>query len=159
MLLAKIETLRAGTKTLGGEIATTITGRVESIDHLANGRHPADHRRDDHCQSELRYAPARIRASARKIPAELRPGSVVSGMVRLQPPSGPVRPDSYDFSFESYFDRIGATGFFMRGPDIVAGDGAPIQDPMAAWVENARLKSPNGSAPASAARRDRSPPL
>ena len=42
----------------------------------------------------------------------------MTGLVRLLPPSGPVRPDSYDFSFESYFDGIGASGFFLRGPEL-----------------------------------------
>ena len=37
-LLAKVETWRAGTKMLGGEISTQLTGRVAVIEHLANGR-------------------------------------------------------------------------------------------------------------------------
>ena len=38
MLFAKIETMRAGTKVLGGEISTRLTGRVAVIEHQANGR-------------------------------------------------------------------------------------------------------------------------
>lgn len=139
MLLAKVETLRAGTKTLGGEIATTVTGRVETIDLLANGRTRLTIAVQSTARPELRYAPQRIRATARKIPATLHPGASISGLVRLQPPSGPVRPGSYDFSFESYFDGIGATGFFLRGPDIVPA-GPSAEAGLGTWVENARLK-------------------
>ena len=38
MLFAKLETMRAGTKVLGGEISTRLTGRVAVIEHQANGR-------------------------------------------------------------------------------------------------------------------------
>ena len=47
-------------------------------------------------------------------------GVTIVGVARLFPPSGPLRPGSYDFSFESYFDRIGANGFFYRPPELVA---------------------------------------
>ena len=35
---AKVETWRAGTKMLGGEITTQLTGRIAAIEHLATGR-------------------------------------------------------------------------------------------------------------------------
>ena len=63
----------------------------------------------------------------------------MTGLVRLMPPSGPVRPGSYDFSFESYFDGIGASGFFLRGPELAATSDPP--PPIAlfrASVERAR---------------------
>ncbi len=63
----------------------------------------------------------------------------MTGLVRLMPPSGPVRPDSYDFSFESYFDGIGASGFFLRGPELAAASGpAPPLALFRASVERAR---------------------
>ncbi|WP_353641756.1 ComEC/Rec2 family competence protein [Mesorhizobium sp. WSM2239] len=117
-LAAKVETWRAGTKMLGGEISTVVTGRVAAIDHLANGRTRLTLDVTATARPKLRYAPDRIRASAVKIPAGLAVGAEVTGLVRLMPPSGPVRPQSYDFSFESYFDRIGASGFFLRTPQL-----------------------------------------
>ncbi len=60
--------------------------------------------------------PDRVRATARKLPDGLEAGDGISGVVRLLPPTGPLRPQGYDFSFESYFDGIGANGFFLTGP-------------------------------------------
>jgi competence protein ComEC len=118
LLAAKAETWRAGTKMLGGEISTLVTGRVAAIDHLANGRTRLTLDVTATARPKLRYAPDRIRASAVKVPDGLAVGAEVAGLVRLMPPSGPVRPQSYDFSFESYFDGIGASGFFLRPPQL-----------------------------------------
>jgi len=54
---------------------------------------------------KLRYQPERVRLSARKVPAGLEAGATVSGFARLMPPTGPVRPGGYDFSFQSYISR------------------------------------------------------
>jgi len=121
MSLAKFETWRASTSMLGGEISTRLTGRVAEIDHMANGRVRLTIDVLATAKPKLRYAPERVRLSARKIPPGLVVGSEIEGAVRLMPPTGPVRPDSYDFSFRSYFSGIGASGFFMRGPDLVNG--------------------------------------
>ena len=87
----------------------------------------------------LRYAPDRVRVSARRVPDGVEPGASVTGLVRLMPPSGPVRPDSYDFSFESYFDGIGASGFFLRDPQRAEQSGpAPPAARFFAAVERVR---------------------
>lgn len=65
-------------------------------------------------------------------------GSIATGYVRLLPPTGPVRPDSYDFSFDSYFAGIGASGFFLGNPKIVASGGAPPAAPLSSAIEKAR---------------------
>src|SRR5690606_19894069 len=62
----------------------------------------------------------------RSVPADLQIGAVARGVVRLFPPSGPVRPQGYDFAFKSYFDGIGAGGFFLTGPDSVAAGEAGV---------------------------------
>ncbi|MBA3447462.1 MAG: ComEC/Rec2 family competence protein, partial [Pseudaminobacter sp.] len=140
MLLAKAETWRAGTKMLGGEISTQVSGHVVALDHLANGRVRLTIDVTATDRPKLRYAPERIRASARKIPPGMEVGSHLKGLVRLMPPSGPVRPDSYDFSFESYFDRIGANGFFMREPELASPDApARLKAKFSAWVQNSRI--------------------
>jgi competence protein ComEC len=139
MFFAALETWRAGTKVLGGEISTSITGRVAVIEHQANGRVRLTLDVLDTARPKLRYAPDRVRVSARSIPADLAAGTVVTGIVRLFPPSGPLRPGSYDFSFESYFDGIGANGFFLRDPIPAEREvAASIRDRFDAEVENAR---------------------
>jgi predicted membrane metal-binding protein len=111
VLAAKIETWRAGTKMLGGEISTRLTGRVIEMEHQPNGRVrlTIDVTATEH--PVLRYAPERVRVSARTVPAGVVSGTVVSAVARLQPPNGPVRPGSYDFSFESYFNASVPAGF------------------------------------------------
>ena len=121
MLFAKIETWRAGTKLLGGEISTRLTGRVAVIEHQANGRIRLTMDVLATERPKLKYVPDRVRVSARAIPENLQAGEVVVGIARLAPPSGPTRPGSYDFSFESYFDGIGANGFFLKQPERAAG--------------------------------------
>jgi ComEC/Rec2-related protein len=138
-LFAKAETWRAGTKMLGGEVTTQLTGRIAEIEHLANGRVRLTIDVTGTERPVLRYAPDRVRVSARSIPDSVGAGAAVTGLVRLMPPSGPVRPDSYDFSFESYFDGIGASGFFLRGPDVAVISGpAPSLALFRASVERAR---------------------
>ncbi|WP_269929486.1 ComEC/Rec2 family competence protein [Aminobacter sp. HY435] len=138
-LAAKVETTRHDTKVIGSEIATTLTGRVVEVAHLAGGRVRLTLQVLSTERPKLRYAPERVRLTARKLPDGVAAGSVVSGYVRLMPPSGPVRPGSYDFSFESYFDGLGASGFFMKGP-LLAGPAGPLSlaERSFAWVENAR---------------------
>ncbi|HEY6633312.1 MAG TPA: ComEC/Rec2 family competence protein, partial [Rhizobiaceae bacterium] len=138
-LLAKAETWRAGTKMLGGEVTTQLSGRVAEVERLADGRVRLTIDVTGTERPVLRYAPDRVRVSARKIPDGVGAGTAVTGLVRLMPPSGPVRPDSYDFSFESYFDGIGASGFFLRGPDLAASPQSPsLAARFRAEVERAR---------------------
>lgn len=141
MAVAKFETGRMATKMLGAEISTAITGRVVEIDHLDNGRVRLTLDVLATARPVLRYAPERVRLTARKLPEGILAGSEVTGYVRLMPPSGPVRPGSYDFSFESYFDGIGASGFFMKGPELgVTTQPLSASDRASAAIENARGK-------------------
>ncbi|PSJ60099.1 ComEC/Rec2 family competence protein [Kumtagia ephedrae] len=137
-LLGKVETWRAGTAMLGGEVATRVNGYVTGLDRLANGRVRLTIDVASTERPRLRYAPQRIRATARKLPEGVAVGSTVSGLVRLRPPSGPVRPGSYDFSFESYFDGIGASGFFMSGPELASSRTASLAGRFTAALENVR---------------------
>jgi ComEC/Rec2-related protein len=115
-LAGKTETWRAGTPMLGSEIPTMLTGWVAAIERQASGRVRLTIDVESTARPTLRYAPERVRLSARAIPATLAPGDGVAGYARLFPPSGPARPHGYDFAFESYMDGIGATGFFLSNP-------------------------------------------
>ncbi len=138
MAFAKVETWRASTPMLGSEISTVLTARVVLIEEQPTGRTRLTLDVMETRRPTLRYAPERVRVSARSIPGGLAAGDVVSGVVSLMPPSGPVMPGSYDFSFESYFDGIGAYGFFLKGPTLEAYRPAPVGQRFQAWVENAR---------------------
>lgn len=139
LLAAKVETWRAATPMLGAEITTRLTGRVARIEHQANGRVRLTLDVVATERPRLRHAPGRIRATARAAPAGLAPGDSVAGVVRLMPPSGPVRPDSYDFAFESYFSGIGAVGFFLTRPETVTPAGPPgLSIRLGARLESAR---------------------
>lgn len=118
VLSGKLEALRASTKMLGSEVTTRLTARVVRTDRLANGRirYVLDVVGTE--RPALRYSPERVRLTGHA--AALPPaGALVKGLARLMPPSGPIMPGGYDFSFESYFDGIGATGFFLGAPTIL----------------------------------------
>jgi len=137
-LLAKVETWRMGTMILGSEVATRVTGRIVAMDRFPNGRARLTIDVVSTERPKLRYTPQRIRATARKLPAGTIVGSTISGLVRLRPPSGPVRPDSYDFSFDSYFDGIGASGFFMGRLALLDAPQPGAASAFMAAIENAR---------------------
>lgn len=140
LLAAKVETWRTGTQMLGSEISTQLSGRVVSIEEMETGRIRLTIDVTSTARPKLRYAPERVRLSARKIPREMTAGSLVTGYAKLLPPTGPVRPDSYDFSFDSYFAGIGGSGFFLGNPKVVAADdaGMPLSARLSSGIENAR---------------------
>lgn len=139
MAAAKVETRLANTKVLGSEITTQLTGRVARIEYQESGRVRLTLDVVATERPQLRYAPDRVRVTARGVPEGLLPGMGVVGIVRLMPPSGPVRPQSYDFAFKRYFDGIGGSGFFMRGPEIAELSAAPTRtERVAAWIEQRR---------------------
>ena len=107
VVAAKVETWRAGTQMLGSEIQTRLTGRVVSLEEMENGRVRLTLDIISTAHPKLHYAPERVRLSAHGIPADMTAGSLIAGYARLLPPTGPVRPESYDFSFDSYFTGIG----------------------------------------------------
>lgn len=120
MAAGKFETFRASTPMLGSAVTTRVTGRLVSLERRADGRVRLilDVLRTE--RPALRHPPRRVRLTARGVPDGLGPGNLLAGLARLMPPSGPVYPGGYDFSFESYFDGIGAIGFFMRDPGRIA---------------------------------------
>ncbi len=138
VLAAKVETWRGGGETLGSDISTRLTGRVVSIDELASGRVRLTLDVMSTARPKLRYQPERVRLSARAVPAGTAAGSLVSGFVRLLPPTGPVRPGGYDFSFESYFEGLGASGFFLSNPRLEPVAAVPLKARLATALQNVR---------------------
>ncbi|HEV2504088.1 MAG TPA: ComEC/Rec2 family competence protein [Mesorhizobium sp.] len=139
ILAGKVETWRMPGSMLGAQVSTRVTGRVISVEPMASGRTRLTLDVIDTERPKLRYQPERVRLSALAMPADIRAGSIVSGYARLMPPAGPVRPGGYDFSFESYFDGIAATGFFMGKPKLVPLEGAaPLATRLSVAIETAR---------------------
>lgn len=60
----------------------------------------------------------RLRVSQRS--AHFRPGDRVRLKAVLHPPSGPAAPGAFDFARRAYFQRLGAVGYVVRAPEIVA---------------------------------------
>ena len=139
VLAGKVETWRMPGGMLAAQVSTSVTGRVVSVEPMASGRTRLTLDVIDTERPKLRYQPERVRLSALAMPTDIRAGSIVSGYARLMPPAGPVRPGGYDFSFESYFDGIGATGFFMGKPRLVALEGStPLSTRLSVAIETAR---------------------
>ncbi|MDX8495409.1 ComEC/Rec2 family competence protein [Mesorhizobium sp. VK22B] len=135
---AKVETWRTATPMLGSEIQTRLTGRVVIAEEMANGRVRLTIDLISTAHPTLRYAPDRVRLSARRIPPDMKAGSLVTGYARLLPPTGPVRPESYDFSFDSYFSGIGGSGFFLDDPKVISTTDPAPGASIASAIENAR---------------------
>lgn len=113
LIAAKFETWTADTRVLGSEITTRVTGTVVLVERRANGRSRLTIDVWKTERPNLRYQPNRVRATTRSATTHIHPGAQISGLVRLRPPPGPVRPGSYDFSRENFFDGLGANGFFL----------------------------------------------
>ena len=137
-LTAKAETWRAATPMLGTEISTRLTARIVSIDRMESGRARLTLDVLSTARPALRYAPDRVRVSARALPEGAVTGATVTGTVRLLPPTGPVRPGGYDFSFQSYFEGIGASGFFLSNPELAGQQAMPLSARLSGMVEKAR---------------------
>ncbi|MCT7375139.1 ComEC/Rec2 family competence protein [Chelativorans salis] len=137
--VAKLETSRLATPMVGSDVTTRITGRLVRLEHQSSGRIRLTIDLLATERPRLHYPPKRVRLTARAVPPDLRPGDGVAGLTRLMSPSGPVRPGAYDFSFASYFNRLGAVGFFMSGPERVELDEPlPVSARPARWLETAR---------------------
>jgi competence protein ComEC len=107
-----------------------ITGWVEvheerdRTDRIIVKVHHVDGRRLD-------QPPERVRVSVRKGTAP-PVGAFIAFGARLSPPLTPMRPGSYDFARDLYFQGIGATGLAFGAIKIVDPPGAP-----GAWLRYA----------------------
>lgn len=116
MLCGKFETWRYSTAMVGSDVTTRLTGRVVGLEAQFNGnwRLTIDVLATE--RPVLRYAPERLRMTARDIPAQTEIGSILTGFARLRPHSGPARPGNYDFAFNGYFKGNGGNGFYLGVP-------------------------------------------
>ena len=115
-LCSKIETWRLSTPMLGSDISSTIKGRIISVEKVARGKSRLIVDIISTEKPYLDHAPERAKLTFSSNNTEFEPGDGIEGRAKLRASSGPIRPDSYDFSFANYFQSIGAQGYFVGKP-------------------------------------------
>lgn len=132
MALAGMETWRQSTIILDSPVTTDVRGVVERSEAAGPGRlrYIVAIRQTEN--PTMRRPPARVSLLARAQHEPFENGAAISGRARLSPPSGPALPGLHDFAFSSYFDGIGAVGYFYRAPQRM---GNPAEEVEAGWPE------------------------
>lgn len=118
---AAIETMRQGTVILDSPVTTMLEGIVERREATGPGRWRYIVSVRSTSEPTLVRAPQRVALTVRTKGSAFGMGDVIKGKVRLSPPSGPALPGGSDFGFSSYFEGIGATGFFYGTPVLADG--------------------------------------
>ncbi|PZU86837.1 MAG: competence protein ComEC [Shinella sp.] len=116
MILANAEAWREGTIILDTPVTTVVSGIVERREAGARGEWRYVLRVTATSDPRIRRPPERVSILARGKHEPAPIGGYLSGRARLSPPSGPALPGLNDFSFASYFDGVGAVGFFLGAP-------------------------------------------
>jgi ComEC/Rec2-related protein len=116
MMLAQFETWRRSTVILDTPVTTELAGVVERRESDAQGHWRYIVRIEQTSNPQVRRPPQRVSLLARSRHEPARTGETISGRARISPPSGPALPGLNDFAFSSYFDGIGAVGFFYGAP-------------------------------------------
>jgi ComEC/Rec2-related protein len=116
MMLAQFETWRRSTVILDTPVTTELAGVVERRESDAQGHWRYIVRIEQTSNPQVRRPPQRVSLLARSRHEPAQTGETISGRARISPPSGPALPGLNDFAFSSYFDGIGAVGFFYGAP-------------------------------------------
>jgi len=94
-----------------------VQGRVAAIEPFPNAiRATLDHVAIAELKPEA--TPVRIQVKISKGADQVEIGDRVELLARLQPPSPPMAPGAFDFRRQSFFQRLGATGFALGAPQI-----------------------------------------
>jgi ComEC/Rec2-related protein len=116
MGLAALETLSHGTVIIDSPVTTRLEGVVERREAAGEGRWRYEILLSSTERPVLARPPHRVAVLARGRTPPIEPGQRISGLVRLSPPSGPALPGLSDFGFASFFNGIGAIGYFYGKP-------------------------------------------
>jgi ComEC/Rec2-related protein len=117
MLASAAETRRQATTLLDSPVTTRIVGTVIARDLDDRGRRRYTVRLTDTDDPHIGRPPERVRLLARSQHDPIQIGEGISGLARLQPPSGPALPGGFDFAFNAYFNGLGAFGYFYGRPE------------------------------------------
>lgn len=120
MLVAKVETDQHLSPRIGQAMTAEIIGEIEAVEPTQRKRVRLTVTPRSIAGLTSSQLPKRIRVSVLDPDHKLQAGNLVSFLARLQPPSGPVLPGGYDFSFNSYFDGRGAGGFAVSKVQVLA---------------------------------------
>lgn len=116
MFVAQVATHINQTPSLERQITAQMQGVIISVDRSRRGAARYLVRPIELEGLETNQIPNRIRVSAAAKHEIMLPGDTLTGLVRLQPISGPVYPGGYDFSFFAWHQGLGGSGFFMGRP-------------------------------------------
>lgn len=116
MVLAAVETTRKATIILDTPVTTYLNGVVLSREVTDRGHWRYTVMIEKTAQPTLKRPPdvVTLLSRSRHVPIDI--GESIEGRVRLSPPSGPALPGLNDFAFDSYFNGIGAVGYFYGKP-------------------------------------------
>ena len=119
VVTASFSVIRNKTPVVERQITTNVTGSILAVQQ--NRRGSPRYLIKPFVIEKLEHEnyPKRLRLSAASRHIPFKPGDVISGLVRMQPISGPAYPGSYDFFFHSWFLQLGGSGFFMGKPSRV----------------------------------------
>lgn len=125
--VAQLRTAVTATSMPSRPLLVEVTGVVARLEVRANGRvrytlRPISLKPTRSAAAKLPPLDA-VRISARAGKPAVTIGQTIRGRARLDAPPGPAMPGGYDFSFNTWFEGIGATGFFLGYPE-------PAQDLM-----------------------------
>lgn len=134
MLLAHAETELWGTIVIDSPVTSMVTGYVERREAGSRGEWRYILAVTGTSDPAIKRPPQRISVLARARHAPFSLGEPITGRVRLSPPSGPALPGLNDFAFSSYYNGIGAVGYFLGAPTRpkTAGIAAPN-----GWIDRA----------------------
>ena len=111
-----------------------IEGRVVRVEAVGRNRRLAlDRARIERLDAERIPLRVRIRVPGRE--PDVTPGAWVRALAILAPPPPPVAPGAFDFQRQSYFRQLGAVGFSLGRPHVLAREA--VSGPMV-WVETVR---------------------
>lgn len=139
MLFAAFETRRLQTVILDSPVTSHITGVVERRASDDDGRWRYVVAVTATQAPRLTRPPARATLLARSRHAPFELGQTLTGLARLQPPAGPALPGLNDFAFASYFNGIGAVGYFLGAPRLADVQGGPLRDGFAGRLDRLNL--------------------
>jgi len=120
-LLAKMETSRLATRFIPWEMTGEITVRLlEWQGQEAGGYRLIVQIVAIETDDLILQRGQKLRLVSQTLPEGMEIGEGLRGLVRLRPPSGPVRTGGYDFSFHAFYRSLSGQGFFMGAPQRVA---------------------------------------